>query len=62
MEKIDDFLISLNKDPLTDFSIQKLEDRLETDPLYFGNPLDGAIQLDAECFTCNLCFSCGEFM
>lgn len=45
-------MISLNDDLLTDFVIEGLETRLETDPLVFGGLFnDGGIQT-ADCF-CN---------
>lgn len=57
-----DLIVSLNQKLTTEFSIQQLEERLETDPLLLGNPMEASIQLNsAGCFTCTLCFSCGEF-
>lgn len=52
---------SLNENLNTEFYINELEQRLETDPMLLGNPADASIQLaaDTDCFT--LCFSCGEF-
>lgn len=58
-----DSLISLNDKLNTEFDIQKLEKRLETDPLLLGGT-DGLLNVSsADCFTCNLniCFNCGEF-
>lgn len=53
-------VFSLNEELSTEFSIRQLEERLETDPLLLGNPVDTSIQMDsAECvFT--LCFTCIE--
>ena len=57
-------LLSLNEELSTEFSIRQLEERLETDPLLLGNPVDASIQMDStSCFTCHLCFTCsGEFV
>ncbi len=57
-------MTSLNEKLTTEFSIQQLEERLETDPLLLGNPLDASIQMNAaDCLTCTftVCFTCGEF-
>ena len=63
MEQTDE-MKSLNKDLLTEFTVKELENRLETDPLLIGNPIDASLQLssDAECFICVFCFSCGDFL
>lgn len=55
---------SLNENLNTEFHIKELEERLETDPMLLANPADASIQLstDLDCFTCNICFSCSEFM
>ncbi len=51
-------LISLNEKLNTEFSIHQLEERLETDPLMFGNPLDASVQMsNADCFTLVVCFT-----
>ncbi|WP_279112947.1 hypothetical protein [Bacteroides acidifaciens] len=66
MKKNEEVLSSLNEELSTEFSIKQLEERLETDPLLLGNPVDASIQMNsAECFTCSLCFcfTCsGEFV
>lgn len=50
-------LLSLNEELSTEFSIRQLEERLETDPLLLGNPMDASVQMDSsDCFTCDLCF------
>lgn len=53
---------SLNQNIMTEFSISELEERLETDPIALGTAADSAMHLTTECFTCTLCFSCGEFL
>lgn len=55
---------SLNEDLVTEFVIKELEERLETDPMLFGTPLDASMQVstNAGCFDCTMCFSCGEFL
>lgn len=53
---------SLNGNLLTEFTITELEERLETDPIALGSVADSALQLDTTCFTCTLCFTCGEFL
>ncbi|WP_288786041.1 MULTISPECIES: hypothetical protein [Bacteroidales] len=53
---------SLNQNIMTEFSISELEERLETDPIALGTAADSAMQLSTECFTCTLCFTCGEFL
>ena len=57
-------LTSLNHSILELFTIEELEDRLETDPMLFGTPLDASMQVNANagCFDCTMCFSCGEFL
>lgn len=61
MKKEEKVLLSLNEELNTEFSIRQLEERLETDPLLLGNPMDASIQMDStDCFTCNLCFTCIE--
>lgn len=52
---------SLNENIMTEFSVSELEERLETDPIAFGTVADSAMQLTTECFTCHMCFTCGEF-
>lgn len=49
-------MISLNDDLLTDFLVEGLEERLETDPLMLGGlyPDDG-VQQTAECFCSPIC-------
>lgn len=32
------------------------------DPIALGTAADSAMQLSTECFTCTLCFTCGEFL
>lgn len=63
MEQSDE-MKSLNRDLLTEFTVNELENRLETDPMLIGNPIDASLQFssEAECFTCVLCFACGDFM
>jgi len=51
-------LTSLNKTFLDDFSIEELEERLETDPLMIGQLLDiassdGMQQAEGCCFLCH---------
>ncbi len=61
--KKDELMKSLNDEIMTEFQVNQLEERLETDPLMIGNALDASIPLETDCFTCSLCFcfSCGEF-
>lgn len=54
-------LSSLNENLLTEFSVKELEERLETDPMMFGNPMDSSMPASGFCFDCTMCFSCGEF-
>lgn len=62
MKKEKDLIVFLNEKLTTEFSIQQLEERLETDPLLLGNPVEASIQLNsADCFDCTMCFTCGEF-
>lgn len=60
MRKKNDLIIPLNEELMTEFAIQQLEERLETDPLLLGNPVDASVQLSSstDCFTCHLCFTC----
>ena len=62
MEKKENDFISLNKEINTDFLLEQLENRKETDPLFLGNPLGAITELGTACFTCSLCFTCGEFL
>lgn len=54
-------MMSLNEGLNSEFSIQELEQRLETNPLFLSNPTDVSVQMSADCFDCTMCFSCGEF-
>lgn len=56
-------MIPLNEDLTTEFTIQQLEERLETDPLLGGDMADLFSQSNLDCFTCTLtiCFTCTEF-
>jgi hypothetical protein len=51
---------SLNEGLFSDFEIQELEARFETDPLIPSASLGVMMQepSDFDCFTCYLCFSC----
>lgn len=63
MKQKEKSLLSLNEELSSEFSIRQLEERLETDPLLLGNPVDASIQMEsADCFTCDLCFcfTCAE--
>ncbi|MDR2410645.1 MAG: hypothetical protein LBE13_21385 [Bacteroidales bacterium] len=55
-------LHSLNGQLYNEFFIQELESRLETDPLMVGGFIDSMAPSAADCFNCNLCFNCGEFL
>lgn len=58
MKKNDDSVLnSLNEELNTEFSIHQLEERLETDPLLFGNPLDASTLMNSDCFTLVVCFT-----
>lgn len=52
-------LISLNEELYTEFSIQELEQRLETDPLMFANLMDFSCTVQGALVVCgnggNLC-------
>lgn len=49
-------MISLNDDLLTDFVVEGLEERLETDPLMLsGLYTDDGVQQTAECFCSPVC-------
>lgn len=51
-----DELVSLNDELYTEFGVQELEQRLETDPLMFANLLSGA---EAACdFDCGSLHDC----
>ena len=62
--KVNDEMQSLNEGLWTDFSVEELESRLETDPMLMGNPLDASVEFTegGECFTCTMGFTCGEFL
>ena len=53
---------SLNENLNTELYLNELEQRLETDPMLLGNPVDASLELtsDSECFSL-ICFTCGEF-
>ncbi len=60
----DNKIQSLNEELNSEMYLTELEQRLETDPMLLGNPADASIQSagDLDCFTCTICFTCGEFM
>lgn len=49
---------------LSSYTIQvELNDRKnQVLPIALGTAADSAMQLSTECFTCTLCFTCGEFL
>jgi hypothetical protein len=49
-------IISMNEEVHLDFSVEELEKRLETDPLFMVNLL-GETPVDEDCFTCTCLFS-----
>ncbi len=58
-----DLLVSLNKVLSEEFSMQELEPRLETNPLFLSGDLSFGMDPSVEsCFTCDLCFTCNEFL
>ncbi len=56
-------MIPLNEDLTTEFTIQQLEERLETDPLLGGEMADLFSQSNLDSLACTLtiCFTCTEF-
>lgn len=54
-------LVSLNSE-LTEFNVQELEQRLETDPLAVGGLLDIITTDDSSLFAADSCEKCGGFI
>ena len=62
MRQTSDELVSLNETLNSEFTVQELEERLETDPLMLATPLDVATNEEniGICSGCLFNFSCGE--